>query len=88
MKILSRFIISLVGLLTFSVIANAEVCDWGKKTPEDDGQYKYFVAREFSTKSRKDAAINAENSITQQVCNILGTYLSSASDSLSASKTA
>lgn len=70
-----------VGLALSSLSAQAEVCDWAKKTPSDDAKYKYFVAREFSMVSRAKAMENAENSITQQVCNILGNYLSTASDS-------
>jgi len=78
---LRRFLVILNGLICISISAHSEVCDWAKKTPEDDADYKYFVAREFSTKSREEAKRNAENSITQQVCNIVGNYLSTATDS-------
>nr|MBQ0091373.1 PEGA domain-containing protein [Candidatus Enterousia merdequi] len=57
------------------------MCDWAKKTPSDDATYKYFVAQEFSTKSRSDAKEKAENNITQQICGVIGTFLSSATDS-------
>lgn len=71
----------MIGFWGFVSQAHSEVCDWAKKTPADDTNYKYFVAREFSTKSRAEAQRNAENNITQQVCNIVGNYLSAATDS-------
>lgn len=80
-KILSGTIVCIFGLTYISVSAHGAVCDWAKKTPADTSEYKYFVARAFSDKSRSDAMRRAEDDITQQVCNILGTYVSTASDS-------
>lgn len=81
MQMISKTLLLMIGFGLFVSQAHSEVCDWAKKTPADDANYKYFVAREFSTKSRAEALRNAENDITQQVCNIVGNYLSAATDS-------
>ena len=81
MQMTSKTLLLMIGFGLFVSQAHSEVCDWAKKTPADDANYKYFVAREFSTKSRAEALRNAEDNITQQVCNIVGNYLSAATDS-------
>lgn len=81
MQMISKTLSLMIGFGLFVSQAHSDVCDWAKKTPADDANYKYFVAREFSTRSRAEALRNAEDNITQQVCNIVGNYLSAATDS-------
>ena len=81
MQITSKNLWLIIGLGIFISQAYADNCDWAKKTPPDDADYKYFVARGFSTKSREDALRNAENNITQKVCDVIGNYTSVATDS-------
>lgn len=56
--------------ITFSAFGGS--CDWAKDTPNDDGRYKYFVARISSEDSLSDAQLKAEQDINNQICRLFG----------------
>lgn len=68
---MKRLLLALFGItITSNVFGGG--CDWAKNTPDDDGKYKYFVARMSSEDSLSDAQIKAEQDINNQICRLFG----------------
>lgn len=67
------FVVFLSSVL-YSFVVVAGECDWAKITPNEDSNYQYFVAREYS-KTIDDAQNKAERDIDNQISRLFGTEI-------------
>ena len=76
-----KLFVVLVGLICFVASARAESCDWVNDMPSDPSKYKYFTGIGFSKNGRDEAIKNAEDDVTKQVCDIIGSIKSREAES-------